>query len=110
MPIVLGSVSHPSPKDKIFLHEMGNHIFEGVGSSLKICRVADGTADLTVRFGPTSCWDTSAAHAILNSAGGNLLGPDGRELEYDLVHGQLNPPFIATYDSKWINLWLRHNN
>lgn len=110
VPIVLGSVSHPSPKDKIFLNEMGSHIFEGVGSSMKICRVADGTADLTARFGPTSCWDTAAAHAILNSAGGNLLSTRGKELEYDLVHNQLNPPFLATYESKWIDLWVRVND
>ena len=110
LPIVLGSVSHRSPKDETFLQELGRHIFEGVGSSIKICRVADGSADLSPRFGPTSCWDTAAAHAVLNSAGGNLLGPDGEELDYDLVNDLLNPPFLATYDSKWVETWLNHQD
>lgn len=110
LPTVLGSVSHPSPKDKRFRDDLGEHTFEGVGSSIKICRVADGTADLTARFGPTSCWDTAAAHAILNAAGGHILDPNGGELDYDIVNDWLNPPFLATGDTKWIDIWMRHNN
>jgi 3'(2'), 5'-bisphosphate nucleotidase len=107
-PIVLGSVSHSSPRDRRFCEAIGEHIFEGVGSSIKICRVADGSADLTPRFGPTSCWDTAAAHAILNSAGGNLLGPDGNELDYDIKEEVLNPWFLATSGGLSKDIWLLH--
>ena len=107
-PVVLGSVSHRTPSDERFLHALGEHIFEGVGSSIKICRVAEGSADLSPRFGPTSCWDTAAAHAILNSAGGMLIGPDGEELDYDLENRRLNPPFIAANDSRWVDFWIKH--
>lgn len=110
IPIILGSVSHASPKDQAFAKAIGEHVFEGVGSSMKICRVADGTADMSPRFGTTSCWDTAAAHAVLNAAGGNLIGPDGEELDYDLVNDLLNPPFLATYDSKWVETWLNHQD
>ena len=108
VPIILGSVSHSSPKDRKFCEAIGDHIFQGVGSSVKICRVADGSADLAPRFGLTSCWDTAAAHAVLNSAGGNLLGPDGDELDYDIVRDILNPWFLATSGGRSKDLWLKH--
>ena len=105
-PIIVGSVSHSSPKDREFCLAIGEHTYEGVGSSLKICRVADGSADLSPRFGPTSCWDTAAAHAILNSAGGNLLNPDGNELDYDIERNILNPWFLATSGGRSKDVWL----
>jgi hypothetical protein len=46
----------------------------------------------------------------LKSAGGELLGPNGMELDYDLVKDILNPWFIATYNSKWVDVWLKHQN
>ncbi len=108
VPIILGSVSHSSPRDRKFSEAVGDHIFEGVGSSLKICRVADGSADLAPRFGPTSCWDTAAAHAVLNSAGGNLLNPNGNELDYDIERDILNPWFLATSGGRSKDIWLKH--
>jgi 3'(2'), 5'-bisphosphate nucleotidase len=107
-PVILGSVSHSSPRDRTFADAIGEHVFEGVGSSMKICRVAEGSADMAPRFGTTSCWDTAAAHAVLNAAGGCLLGPDGDELDYDLVEEILNPWFLATSSKKWVNLWVKH--
>jgi 3'(2'), 5'-bisphosphate nucleotidase len=107
IPVIVGSVSHSSPLDREFSQALGEHIFIGIGSSVKICKVADGSADLAPRFGLTSCWDTSAAHAVLNSAGGNLLGPNGLELDYDLVDDILNPWFIATYGGKGVETWLK---
>jgi 3'(2'), 5'-bisphosphate nucleotidase len=53
-----------------------------VGSSLKICLVASGAADLYPRLGPTMEWDTAAGHAVLVAAGGQVLAPDGRALRY----------------------------
>lgn len=110
IPIILGSVSHATPRDQAFAEAVGEHVFEGVGSSMKICRVADGTADMAPRFGTTSCWDTAAAHAILNAAGGNIIGPDGVELDYDVTEDILNPWFLATSDRKWVDLWIEHQD
>ena len=107
-PLIVGSVSHASPRDRDFAEAVGEHVFEGVGSSMKICRVAEGSADMAPRFGTTSCWDTAAAHAVLNAAGGSLLGPDGEELDYDLVEDILNPWFLATTGGKWVDLWIEH--
>ena len=107
-PGIVGSVSHASPRDRAFAEAVGEHVFEGVGSSMKICRVAEGSADMAPRFGTTSCWDTAAAHAVLIAAGGSLLGPDGEELDYDLVEDILNPWFLATSGRKWVDLWIEH--
>ena len=107
-PIIVGSISHASPRDRAFAKSVGEHVFEGVGSSMKICRVAEGTADMAPRFGTTSCWDTAAAHAVLNAAGDNLLRPDGEELDYDLGGDILNPWFFATSGGKWVELWIQH--
>jgi len=78
-----------------------------MGSSLKVCSVADGSANLYPRFGPTSCWDIAAAHAVVAAAGGSIIGPDGKELDYDLVENVLNPFFMVTSTSHWNQAWLR---
>ncbi len=67
------------------------------GSSLKMCVIAAGKADMYPRFGLTCEWDTAAAHAILNDAGGIITDLDGNELQYGLGLNEkfLNPEFIA---------------
>lgn len=67
------------------------------GSSLKMCVIAAGKADMYPRFGLTCEWDTAAAHAILNAAGGSITDMDGNELKYGLGTNEkfLNPEFIA---------------
>ncbi|ASQ89823.1 3'(2'),5'-bisphosphate nucleotidase [Prosthecochloris sp. GSB1] len=66
------------------------------GSSLKICMVAAGEADIYPRFGPTMEWDTAAGDAIMRSVGKKLVDPStGFELRYNKEH-LLNPFFIAT--------------
>ena len=107
-PIILGSVSHSTPMDREFAESIGEHVFEGVGSSLKICRVADGSADLAPRFGTTSCWDTAAAHAVLNAAGGCLVDPSGQELDYDIKTEILNTWFLATSGGLGVDQWKSH--
>ncbi|MEQ1576368.1 MAG: inositol monophosphatase family protein, partial [Hyphomicrobium sp.] len=65
-------------------------------SSIKFCRLAEGEADLYPRIGPTCEWDTAAAHAVLNAAGGTVLQVDGSPFVYgkaDLKY--LNPHFVA---------------
>ncbi len=78
--------------------------FEGcdripAGSALKLCLVADGSADLYVRCGNTMEWDIAAAHAILNAAGGTLRTLDGNELRYGKPTLR-NPGFIAASDEE----------
>ena len=70
------------------------------GSSLKICSVAAGKADMYPRFGPTCEWDTAAGHAVLLSAGGFLTDIHGNELRYGGADPKfLNPEFIARSSS-----------
>lgn len=65
-------------------------------SSLKICEVASGKADLYPSFDVTCEWDTAAGHAILNAAGGELVDTQGKELSYGKGDPFfLNPHFIA---------------
>jgi 3'(2'), 5'-bisphosphate nucleotidase len=72
--VVLDSRSHRAP-DRLtaFLAALESPRIENAGSSLKFCRVAEGSADFYPRFGPTSEWDTAAAHAVLAAAGGEVL-------------------------------------
>ncbi len=65
-------------------------------SALKFCLIAEGTADLYPRLGPTSEWDTAAGEAILNAAGGRVTTLDGVPLRYGKAEKKfLNPEFIA---------------
>lgn len=63
-------------------------------SSLKFCRVAEGTADIYPRFGPTMEWDTAAGHAVLLAAGGRMEQPDGSPFTYGAADFR-NGAFIA---------------
>jgi len=66
------------------------------GSSLKMCIIANGKADIYPRFGPTCEWDTAAADAVLRSAGGVITDLDGNPLKYGGADPKwLNPEFIA---------------
>ncbi len=65
-----------------------------LGSALKFCRLAEGTADAYVRLGRTMEWDTAAPEAILTAAGGSLRLLDGGTLDY-CKPGWANPPFLC---------------
>lgn len=68
-----------------------------MGSSLKICFIAEGKGDIYPRLAPTSYWDTAAAHIILDEAGGSLHNLHHENLTYDLKKcSLLNPQFIAS--------------
>jgi 3'(2'), 5'-bisphosphate nucleotidase len=69
-----------------------------IGSSLKICLVAEGRADIYPRFALTSEWDTAAAHAILLAVGGKLLDDNFVEYRYNRKESLLNPFFYAVGD------------
>ncbi len=78
-------------------HKFDNIVKESVGSALKICRIAEGTADIYPRFGPTSEWDTAAGDAILFAAGGQIMSMDFMPLIYN-KKSILNPSFFAVGD------------
>ena len=65
-----------------------------IGSAEKFCRLAEGAGDLYPRFGSTMEWDTAAAQAVLEAAGGACLAPDGRPLAYGKP-GWRNGDFLA---------------
>ena len=65
-------------------------------SSIKICMIAEGIADVYPRFGQTMEWDTAAGHAILNAAGGSITTFEGDNLSYGNIEKKYhNPEFIA---------------
>ncbi len=96
---VVGSRSHRGSSLERFLKLLGPHEMVPMGSSLKICLVAAGDADVYPRLGPTSEWDTAAAQAILESAGGYMIDLKGQPLRYNTKEGLLNPYFLAFGDS-----------
>ena len=75
--VVVGSRSHPSVETAQYFDELkkkhGQIEIVSMGSSLKICLVAEGKADVYPRFAPTMEWDTAAGHAIVNFAGKKLI-------------------------------------
>jgi 3'(2'), 5'-bisphosphate nucleotidase len=97
---VVGSRSHPSPELASYLAGLGHHELTDMGSSLKICLVAEGAADIYPRLGPTSEWDTAAAQAILESAGGRMIDLAGQPLRYNSKDDLLNPHFLAFGDQQ----------
>jgi 3'(2'), 5'-bisphosphate nucleotidase len=92
---VVASRSHGDESVARWLDALPDHTLLQVGSSLKFCRIAEGRADVYPRFGPTSQWDTAAAHAVLDAAGGLVVDLAGHSLRYGLERAILNPSFIA---------------
>jgi len=94
--IAVASRAHNNPATDDFLRAMHIKKTLAVGSSLKICLLATGEADIYPRLGRTMEWDIAAAHAILRAAGGRLTTSDGAPFTYGkLAQGFANPPFIA---------------
>ncbi|BCX17714.1 MAG: 3'(2'),5'-bisphosphate nucleotidase CysQ [Geminicoccaceae bacterium] len=92
--VAVASRSHRDPETDAWLaaHDVAETI--SAGSSLKLCLVAEGRADVYPRFGRTMEWDIAAGHAVLAAAGGRVLTLDGRPLGYGKP-GFENPPFVA---------------
>jgi len=105
---VIASKSHLNEETKEFIKIIENHFNNvetiSIGSSLKICLVAEGKADIYPRIAPTMEWDTAAAHAVLSASGGKMVKykktqnlkeiKNLPELEYN-KENLLNPYFIA---------------
>lgn len=95
---VAASRSHRDARTEAFLAAMGDVQPIGLGSSLKFCLIAEGGLDVYPRFGPTSEWDTAAAQAVLEGAGGQVIDPAGRPYRYNQRDTILNGDFIALGD------------
>ncbi len=91
---VLASKSHMTAETAAAIARLGAHELVQAGSSLKFCRIAEGQADLYPRLGPTCEWDTAAAQAVLEGAGGVVLDLQGQPLRYGKPQ-VLNPHFVA---------------
>lgn len=93
---LVGSRSHQSEAFKIFAEQFDNPKIVSMGSSLKLCLVAEGAADLYPRLGLTSEWDTAAAQAVVEAAGGRVIDWETkRDLRYNCKDSLLNPSFIV---------------
>ncbi|MGC9457835.1 MAG: 3'(2'),5'-bisphosphate nucleotidase CysQ [Halothiobacillaceae bacterium] len=93
---VVGSRSHAGDSLRALLECLGDCRLVPMGSSLKLCLVAEGRADLYPRLGPTSEWDTAAAQCIVEQAGGRVVTANLRPLEYNGKDSLLNPHFIVS--------------
>lgn len=102
---IVGSRSHGANLDR-HLTGLGPHTLLSIGSSLKFCLVAAGNADFYPRFGPTSEWDTAAAQAVVEAAGGAVITTQGAPLRYNQKADLLNPHFLAFGDKtrNWLAL------
>ena len=103
---VVGSRSHRGASLDAFLENLGDFEMLPMGSSLKFCRVAEGSADIYPRLGPTSEWDTAAAQAVVEQAGGSVVKLDGKPLSYNEKSNILNPHFLVlgAQDHDWLGL------
>jgi len=91
---VVASKSHLNAETLAFIERLGAHTLVQAGSSLKFCRVAEGSADVYPRLGPTCEWDTAAAQAVVEAAGGFVQSLDGKRLHYG-KSVNLNPNFVV---------------
>ena len=92
---VVASRSHRTPETDAYLAHFAVADILSCGSSLKICMVAEGLADLYPRLGPTCEWDIAAGDAVLRAAGGRLLDARGGAMRYGKPRF-FNPAFVAT--------------
>lgn len=101
--VVVASRSHGGERLEDYIEKLAQSFGEvertPVGSSLKLCILAEGKADLYPRLGPTSEWDIAAAHAVLEAAGGAVWAAGGEPMTYNRKESFLNPEFFAAADS-----------
>ncbi len=95
IPVIAISRARCGSRQQQLLTNIGTHETISVGSSLKSCLVAEGTADLYARLGPTSEWDTAAAQCIVEGAGGHITDTRMCPLRYNTKDSLLNPDFFV---------------
>jgi 3'(2'), 5'-bisphosphate nucleotidase len=96
--VVAGSRSHASERENELLARLGAFEKLALGSSLKFVRIAAADADLYVRLGPTSEWDTAAGQCVLEEAGGAVRDFSGQPLRYNARESLINGDFFAVGD------------
>jgi 3'(2'), 5'-bisphosphate nucleotidase len=103
---VVGSRSHGNPALESALAGLAPCELKSAGSSIKLCMVAEGSADLYPRLGPTSEWDIAAGQAVVEAAGGQVVRiSDGTALRYNGGDSLLNPDFLAYGDPACFRRW-----
>jgi len=105
---VLASKNHLNAETKEWINKWKDISMIQAGSSLKFCRIAENLADLYPRLAPTCEWDTAAAQAVLEGAGGHVYDLNGIPLHYGKSE-ILNPSFIASRWS-WSETMARRND
>jgi 3'(2'), 5'-bisphosphate nucleotidase len=97
--MVAVSRSHGDARTEAFIESRPGAIRQTLGSSVKFCRVAEGTVDIYPRLAPTHEWDIAAGHAVLTAAGGKVTDPQGAALQFGKGRKDfIVPGFIAWGD------------
>lgn len=96
-PVIMLSRSHLEVRTRAYVERFAYATLVQCGSSIKFCRLAEGSADLYPRLAPTHDWDVAAGHAVLTAAGGRVTAPDGSPLAYG-TNEALIPAFLADAD------------
>jgi 3'(2'), 5'-bisphosphate nucleotidase len=103
------SKDHRHPNDIKFIFNIGQDFYirlKPCGSTIKICRIAEGVADVYIRTSGINDWDLAAGHAIIEAAGGHVTTPDGRKLVYNTEQQKLEPFIVyGNIDRTW-EKWL----
>jgi 3'(2'), 5'-bisphosphate nucleotidase len=103
-PVLVASRSHAGPRVEAYARALGPGVeFTSMGSSLKFCLVAEGTADLYLRDGPTMGWDTAAAQGVVQEAGGGVYSLEGLRAGAALTYDRddlRNPHFLCAGDPR----------
>jgi 3'(2'), 5'-bisphosphate nucleotidase len=94
--VVVASKSHRTPETDEYIEKLSKvHEIVSASSSVKLCLIAEGKADVYPRFGRTMEWDIAAGHAVLQAAGGKVVNTDGSKFVY-AKEDFANPFFIAS--------------
>ncbi|HJD55800.1 MAG TPA: 3'(2'),5'-bisphosphate nucleotidase CysQ [Rickettsia endosymbiont of Pyrocoelia pectoralis] len=92
---------HSNKTTKEFLNQYSFNKIEAIGSSIKLCMIAEGRADIYPKFGQTMEWDIAAGHALIKASGGNILDINGKEITYG-KENFANPHFFAC-SKNWLS-------
>lgn len=83
-----------------FLSKYSINKIEAIASSIKLCLIAEGKADIFPKFGKTMEWDIAAGHALIKASGGNIFSIDGSNITYGKAN--FNNPNFCAYSSYWL--------
>lgn len=99
-PVALVSRSHGDAASMALIGTVPGAVQQPCGSSVKFCRLAEGTADFYPRLAPTCEWDVAAGHAVLAAAGGVVCAPDGAPLRYGDAAGAFRLPAFTAWGDR----------